>query len=504
VIRRRDQVRLSVQKLGLRKKRAAFAIVSVALGVVVVVTVHSLMKGVRDMVINTNWTEEIDKDAIKVYARENPYDYALSEQENKQRAKKRFRFLTEADFETMRGWSGVEAADRPVLVQPLSINAFTNRLRPIVQVRGLPEPMLRRYVNDPGVLTAGSNAIPLVVGERSVRLRVNEKTKKLELAPVTEREAWIGREVTITLGDNYANLVRLSYDYGKREFREVSEQDLAAQREAMLRNYRAMYDGTIFNTTLPLKARVVGICPGNEVLMPLDTAILCDKWLRQRNQLAALRPLRETEEAVYGSQGRQTPRAGEFAEGVVLVKPGANIEAVAKRIEELGFYAATRARTFENQARMFDSGLRVVKKIAFAFGAIILGLACGLMWSTTSKIVSDSRADIGLFRALGATKRDVRRLFLGESVLLGVLGTFTGMLLGWALAIGISRWVLGFARRTVFDPEEALLIPDSIFSINWEFCFLLLAGAAVVSLLAGLLPANRAANIDPVKALKRE
>jgi ABC-type lipoprotein release transport system permease subunit len=89
-------------------------------------------------------------------------------------------------------------------------------------------------------------------------------------------------------------------------------------------------------------------------------------------------------------------------------------------------------------------------------------------------------------------------------VLLGLLGTLTGMLLGWALAAGISRWVIGYARKAVFDPEEVLLIPDSIFSINVEFCFLLLAGAAIVSLLAGLLPANRAANVDPVKALKRE
>jgi ABC-type lipoprotein release transport system permease subunit len=40
--------------------------------------------------------------------------------------------------------------------------------------------------------------------------------------------------------------------------------------------------------------------------------------------------------------------------------------------------------------------------------------------------------------------------------------------------------------------------------MNPRFCLLLIAGAALVSLLAGLLPANRAANVDPVKALKRE
>jgi ABC-type lipoprotein release transport system permease subunit len=89
-------------------------------------------------------------------------------------------------------------------------------------------------------------------------------------------------------------------------------------------------------------------------------------------------------------------------------------------------------------------------------------------------------------------------------MLQGVLGTMLGMVLGWVLAIAISHWVVGFARGSVYDPEEALLIPDSIFSINLKFCLMLIVGAAVVSLLAGLLPANRAANVDPVKALKRE
>jgi ABC-type lipoprotein release transport system permease subunit len=49
-----------------------------------------------------------------------------------------------------------------------------------------------------------------------------------------------------------------------------------------------------------------------------------------------------------------------------------------------------------------------------------------------------------------------------------------------------------------------LLIPRSIFSVDLRFCLLLIVGAAALSLLAGLFPARRAANIDPVKALKRE
>src|SRR5207247_1762971 len=164
----------------------------------------------------------------------------------------------------------------------------------------------------------------------------------------------------------------------------------------------------------------------------------------------------------------------------------------------------TRASAFESMMKELDTVIRFVKRIAFAFGALLLGLACGLLWSTTSRIVSDSRVDIGLFRALGATKTDIRRLFLSEAVLLGMLGTLVGMLIGWVLAAGISHWVIRFARRAVTDPEDLLLVPDSIFSVDLRFSLMLLAGAAIVSLVAGWLPASRAANVDPVKALKRE
>jgi ABC-type lipoprotein release transport system permease subunit len=273
----------------------------------------------------------------------------------------------------------------------------------------------------------------------------------------------------------------------------------------MDRNFRSQYDTAIYNTTLTLKGRVVGFCPGNKVLLPFDAAVMCEKWLDQRERLASRNPpAPETNAATYQEDGRRAPKPGEYTEGIVLVKKGADIEAVAKRIEEMGFSATTRARAFENQVRAFDSGMRVVKKVAFAFGGLILGLAGALVWSTTSKTVSDGRVDIGLFRALGATKREIRGLFLGEAMLQGVLGTVFGMLLGWGLALTISHWVINFARRNTFDPEEALLVPNSIFSINLKFCVLLIAGAAILSLLAGLFPANRAANVDPVKALKRE
>jgi ABC-type lipoprotein release transport system permease subunit len=505
MIRRRDQIRLSVQKLALRRKRAAFSVISVALGMIVVVTLNSLINNVRDLIQRTSVTEDIDKDVIRIYATDNPYEFTQAGKEKKEAPKKRYQFLTEAAFEEMRAWPEVVAADHPVTLAGISFDALQNRPRAVSMAVGVPDTMLRRYVRDAGLLAGASNAVPVVIGERDVRLNYDADHKRFVTASTNEVNAWLGRDIPITVGDAFANLPRFNYDYEKKQWNAVSEDDLAQQREALLRNNRERFDATIFNTALSLRARVVGFCPGSQVLLPQDTAALIEKWLTQRRELAALWPgAREEEEVAYGVRGRSTPKADEYTEGIVLAKEGANVEALAKRIKELGFETATRASAFEAMMKDFDTVIRFVKRIAFAFGAIILGLAGGLLWSTTSRIVSDSRTDIGLFRALGATKGDIRRLFLSEAVLLGLLGTLFGMLLGWALAWQISRWTITFVRRDVVDPEQMLVLPDSVFSIDVRFCLMLLAGAAVFSILAGLWPANRAASVDPVQALKRE
>lgn len=500
MIRRRDQFRLIVQKLALRRKRAIFSIIAVALGMIVVVAINSLIANVRDLVVRTSFTEDIDKNVVRVYATENPYDFTPSGKDKKPASRKRYQFLTSEAFAEMRAWPEVECADHPVSIPAVSFDALQDRPRNATVVLGVPDAMLHRYMSDAGA----SNAVPIVLGERYTRLAYDAVRKCFTAAPTNEAAAWLGREMTMAVGDPFAGLARFTYDYDKKQWNPVSDEDLAQQRETILRENRQRYDATLFNTTLSLRARVVGFCPGSQILVPQDTAALVEKWLNQRRDLAALWPAARVEEIQYGVRGRSTPKEGEYSDGLVLVKDGANVEEVARRIKEMGFEAATRASTFEATMKDFDVVIRFVKKIAFAFGAIILGLACGLLWSTTSRIVSDSRADIGLFRALGATKGDIRRLFLSEAVLLGLLGTLFGMLIGWAVAWQISRWTINFVRREVVDPEQMLVLPDSVFSIDVTFCLMLLAGAAAFSILAGLWPANRAAGIDPVRALKRE
>ena len=101
--------------------------------------------------------------------------------------------------------------------------------------------------------------------------------------------------------------------------------------------------------------------------------------------------------------------------------------------------------------------------------------------------VNERIPEIGLLRALGADRRQILFLFLGEAVVLAGLGGLAGLIFGAG-----GAWLLG-----VFVPALPTHTP-------WEYALYAEILAAVIGLLAGVLPASHAASLDPVEALRAE
>lgn len=122
--------------------------------------------------------------------------------------------------------------------------------------------------------------------------------------------------------------------------------------------------------------------------------------------------------------------------------------------------------------------------VALAIGLItMLGAAVGLMNSMLVSVKERTR-EIGTRRALGAKAQAIARQFLGEALLIGLLGSAAGILLGLLLGNLVA------------------LALDGGFSIPWGWITAAVLLASAVSLASGLLPARRAAALDPIEALR--
>jgi putative ABC transport system permease protein len=105
--------------------------------------------------------------------------------------------------------------------------------------------------------------------------------------------------------------------------------------------------------------------------------------------------------------------------------------------------------------------------------------------------VTERTREIGLRKALGARKRDILVQFLAESSLLSLIGGFVGILFGWLIAFVVGR--IAAATGNNFTPIVGLnaILLATLFS-------------AAVGLFFGIYPANRAASLEPVEALRYE
>ena len=173
-----------------------------------------------------------------------------------------------------------------------------------------------------------------------------------------------------------------------------------------------------------------------------------------------------------------------YEEGV----PAARIVAAVKRtlVARHGHEDFTMT-TQEDMLRTLSNILDILTMAVGALGGISL-LVGGVGIVTIMTIsVSERTSEIGLMVALGAPRRTILALFLGEAVALSTLGGLMGLALGFGLAQVIH---VAVPALPVHTPISFVLLAESL--------------AVVIGLLAGVLPARSAARLDPVEALRAD
>jgi lipoprotein-releasing system permease protein len=159
---------------------------------------------------------------------------------------------------------------------------------------------------------------------------------------------------------------------------------------------------------------------------------------------------------------------------------------------------------FRNQT--FFSALQVERNVMFMILTLIVLVAALNIISGLIMLVKDKGRDIAILRTMGATRGAVMRIFMMTGAAIGVTGTVAGVLLGILVCLNVESirqffsWISG---TTLFNPELYFLskLPAEMDFGETSTVVLM---ALVLSFIATIFPAWRAARIDPVEALRYE
>ncbi len=168
---------------------------------------------------------------------------------------------------------------------------------------------------------------------------------------------------------------------------------------------------------------------------------------------------------------------------------------IARDIErELGFSHG--ARDWMQMNRNLFSALKLEKTMMFLLLVLITIVASFNIVSTLTMIVTEKQREIAILKAMGSTKRSIRRIFMLNGLVIGFSGAAIGIPLGYAFL-----WLI--QTFWTFDPTVYYIsrIPVHVLAED----VLLVAGSAIlISFIATVYPANQAAKLEPVAALRYE
>jgi putative ABC transport system permease protein len=194
-------------------------------------------------------------------------------------------------------------------------------------------------------------------------------------------------------------------------------------------------------------------------------------------------------------------RGGEGTVDILFIQ-AVDFQAVPAAAEEVAQILRTRHRTpvGEDDFTVFtqESILNTIQSVTgvltiFLGGIAAISLLVGGIGIMNIMLVSvtERTREIGLRKALGARKRDILIQFVTESSLLSLIGGIVGIILGWLISFAVGR--IAAATGNTFTPI-----------VGFDAILLATVFSAAVGLFFGIYPANRAANLEPVEALRYE
>ncbi len=161
--------------------------------------------------------------------------------------------------------------------------------------------------------------------------------------------------------------------------------------------------------------------------------------------------------------------------------------------------------TWHDTNRDFFRALQVERVTMFIILSLIVLVAAFNVISGQMMLVNDKLADIAILRTMGATQRDIRTIFFMNGLLLGGLGTLAGVVIGALGVWNMDALVNGIQALTGVNlfPGDVYFLTELPSRLAWGDMLAVVGMSMVLTVLASLYPARRAAQFDPVELLRR-
>ncbi len=185
---------------------------------------------------------------------------------------------------------------------------------------------------------------------------------------------------------------------------------------------------------------------------------------------------------------------GDYSQLKVVVNNGSKVASTRKQIESFGLSTSSPIDTIEQINQVFT----ILNVLLAGFGGIGMVIAVLGMFNTLTISLLERTREIGLLVSLGARKRDIRRLFIIEALVLSFFGASIGIIAAWGFGSSVNAFLMNYAKnKGVSQNISMFYIP--VWLILGILIFTCLIGFIVVA-----YPARRAGRISPIDALRHE
>lgn len=186
------------------------------------------------------------------------------------------------------------------------------------------------------------------------------------------------------------------------------------------------------------------------------------------------------------------PRKRIYKQLIIIASTLRKVADIETQLEEMGFDVRTNKNTID-KINTITVSVGVIFSIV---GIIILIISSVGIVNVLTMAVNEEAVDIAILRAVGATKTHVRFIYFTKAAIIGVMGSVYGIFIGLIGSLIADKIALAFLKNIAYRPDSFFAATSSIILL----CFLIGFG---FSLIAGVLPASRAASLKPAEILSQ-